>query len=199
MKRYVLLFGLFLPLLASAQTVFDQHQQDLLGKGHLTVGVEVGQGYRGGGYPIITHIAPRIQYFILDGWSVAVEGRYLQSNVLRYVPNKADYKFLGGGLSTRYYFLRGKRVAIFAQLGTVYGRNDFNPMPPNPYSQSVYSTNWQTNAGLGVHYRISKRWALEAMGSRSWLNTPLLGLQGYTPDPNFNRWQFSVGISYRLK
>lgn len=183
----------------SAQMLPKDKQQDLLGKGHINLGVSVGQGYRGGGYPTTTYVSPRIQYFIADGWSVAAEGRYLLSNVYHQAGNKPDYTFVGGGLSTRYYFLRGKRLAIFAHAGTVYGQSTFYLNPDAPSAPATLSTTWQTDAGLGVHYRVGKRWAIEAMGGRSWLHNSVFASNGFPPPADFNRWQVSIGLTYRLK
>lgn len=194
MKRYVLLLSLFLPLFGSAQATLDEHQRDLLGKGHLAVGVSVGQGYKGS-RQTTTSFSPRIQYFLADRWSVALEGRYLKSTSSDF-PYSFPFSYVGAGLSTRYYFLRGRRLALFAQLGALYGQSKYDRYEPSdPYTTikgGARNNNWQTNAGLGAHYRLGKRWSLEATAERSWLPSSYL-----TPD--FNRWQASIGLNYRLK
>lgn len=187
MKRYLLLVGLVLPLTGVAQTLTNK-QQDLLGKGHINVGVNVGQGYRGN-YPTTRYLSPRIQYFLTDGWSIAAEGRILKANSVY------DLTYVGGGVSTRFYFVRGKRFAVFAQAGAVYGQSNYHKWDPTDVEASlnhIPNNNWQTNAGVGVHYRLGKRWSIEAITERSWLPTSYL-----TPD--YNRWQTSIGINYRLK
>lgn len=193
MKRCVLLLGLFLPLLGSAQTVPDKHQRDLLGKGHLAVGVSAGQGYKGS-RQTTTSFSPRIHYFLADGWSVALEGRYLKSTSSAF-PYSFPFSYIGAGLSTRYYFLAGNRLALFAQLGVLYGQSKYDRYEPtDPYTtmNGIHNNNLQTNTGVGAHYRLGKRWSLEATAERSWLPSSYL-----TPD--FNRWQANIGINYRLK
>lgn len=54
MKRYLVLLSLALPLIGKTQSLTDNKQQELLGKGHLNVGIRVGQGYRGT-YPTTLH------------------------------------------------------------------------------------------------------------------------------------------------
>lgn len=145
MKRYLVLLSLALPLIGKTQSLTDNKQQELLGKGHLNVGIRVGQGYRGT-YPTTTYTSPGIQYFIADGWSVSAEGRFLQSSIYPQSVNKPDYRLRGGGLSTRYYFLRGKRLAMFAHLGTSYGQSTLRMKSDAP---ATVSRTWQTELGLG--------------------------------------------------
>ena len=195
MKRYVLTLYLFLPFAGAAQSVVgDEKQQDLLGQGHLSIGISVGGGYRGT-YPNINYITPRIQYFLKDGWSIAAEGNYLKS--------ESAFTYVGAGLSSRYYFLRRKRLALFAHLGASYGKSDYNSSLSKPAfdpnnRQSRINNNWQLNAGLGAHYRLGKRWTVEAVAGRSWLQNLNPPLYSFIP-ADYNRWQVSVGISYRLK
>ncbi|GAB3957225.1 hypothetical protein GCM10028805_49320 [Spirosoma harenae] len=194
MKRCVVLLSLFFPLLGSAQTVFDEHQRDLLDKGHVAVGISAGQGYSGS-RQTTTSFSPRLHYFLADGWSVALEGRYLQSTSSEF-PYSFPFRYVGAGLSTRYYFLRGNRFALFAQVSAVYGQSTYDRYEPaDPYTTmkgGARNTNWQTNAGLGAHYRLAKRWSVEATAERSWLPSSYL-----TPD--FSRWQASIGLNYQLK
>ncbi|GAB4031371.1 outer membrane beta-barrel protein [Spirosoma jeollabukense] len=194
MKRYLLLFCLVSPLVGKTQTVSDDKQQDLLGKGHINVGVNVGQGYRGT-YPTTTYVSPRIQYFITDGWSIAAEARYLVSNIYPQTVDKPDYRLKGGGLSTRYYFLRGKRLAMFGHIGASYGQSTLRMRSDAPPGRGY---TWQTEVGLGAHYRVGKRWTVEAMTGRSWSSN---SNDGYylTPPDDFNRWQVSIGVNFRLK
>ncbi|GAB3899194.1 outer membrane beta-barrel protein [Spirosoma agri] len=194
MRRYLLLFCLVSPLVGKTQTLSDGKQQDLLGKGHFNVGVNVGQGYRGT-YPTTTYVIPRVQYFIMDGWSIAAEARYLVSNIYPQTVDKPDYRLKGGGLSTRYYFLRGNRLAMFGHLGASYGQSTLRMRSDAPPGTGY---TWQTEIGLGAHYRIAKRWSVEAMAGRSWSRNSNGGYY-LTPPDDFNRWQVSVGINFRLK
>ncbi|WP_338869909.1 porin family protein [Spirosoma sp. SC4-14] len=192
MKKYLFVVGLVLPLAGKTQTLIDDKQQDLLGRGHVNIGVSVGQGHRGT-YPTTNYLSPRVQYFIANGWSIAAEGRYVVSNIYPQTVNKPDYRLLGGGLSTRYYFLRGKRIAVFAQLGSTYGQSTLRMKSDAP---TTVARIWQTEVGLGAQYRVGKRWAVEAMAGRSWSSSTIVTYTGLTPPDNFNRWQFSVGLNY---
>ncbi|MBD2755442.1 outer membrane beta-barrel protein [Spirosoma sp. BT704] len=192
MRLYVCLLCLILPFATRAQT--NDHQQDLLGRGHINVGVRIGQGYRGT-YPTTTYVSPQLHYFITDGWSVALEARYLVSNVYPQTVDKPDYRLKGGGLSTRYYLLRGKRLAMFAHAGASYGQSTLRMKSDAPAGTGY---TWQTEVGLGAHYRVGKRWSVEAMVGRSWSRNSNGGYY-LTPPDDFNRWQASVGINYRLK
>lgn len=186
MNRYLLLLSLFLPLFASAQVSLDEKQRDLLGQGRINAGVRVGGGY-GGSIGTIGHVAPRIQYFLKDGWSIAVEGRYIRRS--------SAFTYMGAGLSTRYYFLRTKRVAVFAQAGATYGKSTYREVEPgNPYQtlSRLKPNAWQANAGLGAHYRLGKRWSVEGTLERS-------QFQKDHTMPTFSRWQGNIGINYRLK
>ncbi|WP_080054307.1 outer membrane beta-barrel protein [Spirosoma aerolatum] len=192
MKRYLVLLCLALPLLGHAQSL---KQQDILGKGHFNAGVSVGQGYRGT-YPTTTFTSPHIQYFITNGWSLAIEGRYVSSNIYPQSVDKPDYRLWSGGVSTRYYFLRGKRLATFVHLGTYHGQSTLRMKSDAPATESRA---WQTEVGLGAHYRVAKRWSVEAMVGRSGLkSTPTNSYFLLTPD-DFNRWQVSIGINYQLR
>lgn len=169
----------------------DDKQRELLGQGTLNAGVNVSAGY--GGYVGLTgRVVPRLQYFLKDGWSVALEGRYETSG--------QQYQYLGAGLSTRYYFVRDRRLALFGQAGATYGQSRYRTYydPADPYR--LYNVNtyqeykqpaWQVAAGLGVHYRLSNRWSLEGVAERTLTNN--VGLFR-----NYSRWQGSVGVNFRL-
>ncbi|GAB4036171.1 porin family protein [Spirosoma gilvum] len=195
MKRYGVLLCLILPLLGKAQSLTHPKQKDLLGKGHLIIGVRAGQGYRGT-YPTTTFASPHIQYFIIDGWSIAAEGRYQMSTIYPQSVDKPDYRLRGGGLSTRYYFLRGKRFTLFAHLGANYGQSTLRMKSDAP---ATISRTWQTELGVGTHYRVGKRWSIEAMAGRSWANNTSSNSYFLSPPDDFNRWQVSIGINYQLK
>src|SRR5919199_3176990 len=157
MKNYLLLLTLFVPLCGVAQSVDDDQQQALLGQGRLNLGLNLGGGY--GSYVGTSgHVTPRLQYFLRDGWSIALEGRYD-------INSGSQTRFAGGGLSTRYYFLRARPVALFGQLGTTYGQSRYYADSEGPNkngSGTPQTTNtFQTNAGLGIHYRIGNRWSVE--------------------------------------
>lgn len=188
MSHFIVLLLLTLPLMGAAQSVPDTRQTDVLTKGQLLLGVSVGSGYKGN-KPTTQSITPRIQYFLADGWSVSAEGRYLKANSLY------DFTYLGAGLSTRYYFIREKNLALFTQLGAVYGQSKYERFDPTDYlatMNGVKNSNWQTSAGLGIHYKVGKRWSVEAMGERNWLQASYL-------TPAYNRWQASIGINYHLR
>lgn len=191
------ILGVLMTIIALAQTNSDakrtdDKQRDLLGQGTVNVGVNVSAGY--GGYVGLTgRVVPRLQYFLKDGWSVALEGRY--------ETNGNQYRYLGGGLSTRYYFVRDRRLALFGQAGATYGqsryRSYYNPADPYRfYSSANYYREykqpaWQVAAGLGVHYRLGNRWSLEGVAERTLTNN--VGLFR-----NYSRWQGSVGVNFRL-
>ena len=188
MKIYLLLFPLFVPLFGMAQLVNDDKQQTMLGQGRLNVGVNVSGGY-GGFVGASGHVVPRLQYFLKDGWSIALEGRYD-------INNGSQTKFVGGGLSTRYYFLRAQRFALFGQLGATYGQNQYfaDTNGPNKNGNGFRQTlnSFQTNAGLGVHYRIGNRWSIEASGERVLTNSS-------QPTLNFSPWRANIGLNFRIK
>ncbi|WP_097127171.1 hypothetical protein [Spirosoma fluviale] len=186
MKRYVLLMALFLPVYGFAQSSPDAHQQDLLGQGHIMVGVNAGGGY-GSGPGTVAHTTPRIQYFLKDGWSVAAEGRYVNIG--------PHFRYFGGGLSTRYYFLRSTRFAMFGQVGANYGQRSYGRREPtNPYQtlSGFKGTAWQVNAGLGAHYRVGNRWSIEAMVEGTQFQKAYLS-------PYNSGWQGSIGVNFRIK
>lgn len=187
MKRYAVFLSLFFLCVAFAQSSADDKQHDLLGQGRVQVGVSVGGGY--GGYVGVTsQVTSRIQYFLKDGWSIMAEGRYTKI--------APDFTYVGGGLSTRYYFLRGQRFALFGQLGATYGQSIYcsveRASPYQTLTSDRQTGGWQANTGLGAHYRLGKRWSLEATVERT-------QFQKASVIPDFSRWQGSVGINYRIK
>ncbi len=186
MNRYLLLLSLLLPVSVFAQVSLDEKQRDLLGQGRVNAGVSIGGG-NGGTVGAVGHVAPRVQYFLKDGWSIAVEGRYIKRS--------SAFTYMGAGLSTRYYFLRSKRVAVFAQAGATYGKATYRAVEPgSPYQTltRLKPNAWQTNAGVGAHYRLGKRWSLEGTVERSQFPKDNL-------NPDFSRWQGNIGLNYRLK
>ena len=146
-------------------------QPDLLSQGKLHVGLNVNVGYGGSLVGMTGRVVPRLQYFLKDGWSVALEGRYETTG--------NQFRYVGAGLSTRYYFIRDRRLAVFGQAGATYGQSRYltyyssaNPYNPiNPGTLHEQKTNaLQVLAGLGVHYRIANRWSLEAVAERTLTN-----------------------------
>ena len=191
MKKLLLLTGFLLPFLGFSQLPSDQKQNELVGQGHLSAGVNIGGAF--GPIPSgdTKYLAPRIQYFLKDGWSIALEGRHhVNGNFSRYT---------GLGLSSRYYFVRDRRLALFGQLGASLGQSSFSGQAFQDAYQYVLATSytyerykaWQKSAGLGVHFRIAKRWALEGLGERAWTEL--------TNTLSYRRWQGSVGINFLLK
>ena len=179
------------PFLGFSQSLTDQNQSQLLGKGHLSAGINIGGAFG----PIRTgdtkYLVSHIQYFLKNGWSIALEGRH--------TVNGSFSRYTGFGLSSRYYFVRDRRLALFGQLGASLGQSKFSGqalqdafqyLPTTAYSYER-STAWQTSGGLGVHYRIAKRWALEGLGERA--RTEL------TKTLSYQRWQGSIGLNYLLK
>jgi hypothetical protein len=174
-----------------AQHTLDNRQTDWLGKGTVQAGVGVSGSYQYSS-GLTSHFVPRLQYFVKKGWSVGVEGRYQT--------NGKQSQYVGVGPSTRYYFVRFKRLDVFGQAGATVGRNRYrtystegiDPLLSSANRREQKSKAWQATAGLGVNFRASNRWSLEAAAERALLTT-----KGMT---NTNsRWQGSVGVNYRLK
>ncbi|NID08863.1 outer membrane beta-barrel protein [Fibrivirga algicola] len=191
MKRLLLVAGFLVPLFGFSQSPSDQKQGELLGQGHLSAGINVGGAFGPISSGDTKYLAPHIQYFLKDGWSIALEGRHnANGNFSRYT---------GLGLSSRYYFVRDRRLALFGQAGASLGQSKFSGqaleaaiqyLPTTTYNYER-STAWQTSAGLGVHFRIAKRWALEGIGERAWTEL--------TKTLSHQRWQGSVGINFLMK
>ncbi len=183
----ILLFCLcLLPFWSFSQSTADDKQDDLLGKGHWSVGVSGGGGY-GSGLGAVTNITPRIQYFLADGWALQAEARYSRTG--------PDFSYLGGGLSTRYYFLRRNRLALFGQLGASVGQHVYSKVEPtDPYRplSALKGTTWQLTAGAGAQYRLGARWSIEASVERSQLKQTYL-------IPDHSGWQGNIGLSFKLR
>ncbi len=190
MKRFFLMLGLMLPtaLLAQTEPATNDKQTDLLGKGTVGVSLNATGGYasfRGATY----RLTPRVSYFLKEGWSVSLEGRYEKYAELN--------RYTGVGVSTRYYFVRDPRLAMFLQAGITAGQSKFTSQFRDAWeiyrgTGSVTTRAIQTNAGLGVQYRLSNRWAIEGSMEgtaikRQAFNTPLHRLQG------------NVGVSLKIR
>ncbi|WP_093835029.1 porin family protein [Spirosoma endophyticum] len=191
MKRLLLLTGFLVPFLGFSQSPSDQKQSELLDQGHLNAGINIGGAFGPISSGDTKYLAPHIQYFLKDGWSIAIEGRHnVNGNFSRYT---------GIGLSSRYYFVRDRRLALFGQLGASLGQSKFSGqaltdamqyLPISSYSYERYKA-WQKSAGLGIHFRIAKRWALEGLGERAWTDL--------NRNISYRRWQGSIGINFLLK
>ena len=194
MKRFFLMViilsaatGSFAQVNQTADHATDK-QSDLLGQGKIHIGVGFNGGYGGSFVGITGRVVPRVQYFLKDGWSVALEGRYQA--------NGDFFRHLGAGLSTRYYFIRDRRLAVFGQVGATYGRSRYLTYYPgadlyNPNTWHEHKDNvFQVSAGLGIHYRIANRWSLEAVAER-----PLTNVGAYR---GIGRWQGSLGVNFKL-
>jgi hypothetical protein len=116
----------------------------------------------------------------------------------RSINSKKTAKMLkiGGGLSTRYYFLRAQRVALFCQLGATYGQSSYYADADGPNKAGSGSpqraNTFQTNAGLGVHYRLGNRWSIEASGERILTNSTWSTLDA-------SPWRANIGLNFRIK
>ncbi len=186
----ILVLGLLLPVSLLAQTGSDSssRQTDLLGKRTLTVSLNGAGGY--GGYigPVF-RLTPRVSYFLADGWSVSLEGRH---------ENFANsYRYAGLGMSSRYYFVRDRRLALFLQAGVTAGQTrsmtparDLFGKAPIISHRTVPTI--QTNVGLGIHYRLSSRWAVEGSAESTLANQPSTGISQY-------RTQANLGVSFKIK
>lgn len=192
MKNYVLALGLLLPWCACAQRTATESQPSLLGKGQLYAGVSLGGGWEYGNFQ--GRIMPRLQYFLTEGWSLAVEGRY--TNV-----RGPEFRYRGVGVSTRYYVIRDRRLALFGQLGASYGQSTFLSVTYTRDAQGTVITRdtyrdrskaLQSQAGLGVQVRLAPRWSMEGMAERTLTNNIGSSL-------DYSRWQANLGLNYRLK
>ena len=191
MNRFFLLVaGLCAATASLAQR--NDRQTDLLGKGSLGAGVTISTGYSGY-WGLNGRVVPRLHYAVKDGWSAGLEGRYQT--------NGSQSRYVGAGVSTRYYFVRFRQLAVFGQAGatvgqsrsrTYYADKGVDPLLPSGNHSEQKARVWQGTTGLGAHVRVSNRWALEAMAERTLVNS-----RG--PLKNYGRWQGSAGATYQLK
>ena len=191
MKRLLLLTGFLLPSLGFSQSLSDQKQSNVLDRGHISVGINSGGAFGTTRVGVMQSVTARVQYFPLDGLSIGLEGRH---NI-----NGDFSRYTGFGLSSRYYFVRDRRLALFGQVGASIGQSKvsaealeaiFNYLPATSYTYERSNAK-QTTAGLGIHFRLTKRLSLEGLGERAWtdLNKTL----------SIHRWQGNVGINFLLK
>ncbi len=194
MNRFFLLIVSLSSVTASrllAQHTIDSRQADLLGKGAIQAGVSVNGSYQYSS-GLNSRFVPRLQYFVKKGLSVGLEGRYQT--------NGKQSQYVGVGPSTRYYFIRFPRLAVFGQAASTVGQTRYrtystegiDPLLPTANRREQKLKTWQAAAGLGMHFRVSNRWAIEALGERTLTNT-----KGAAK--NYGRWQGNVGATYRLK
>jgi hypothetical protein len=201
MQRFILMSILLLPILSQGQLLPSSDdskavdkQTDLLGQGTLNLSINgFGSyaGYRGANF----RLTPRISYFLKDGWSLSLEGRHEQSAGSS--SNIGSARYTGIGLSTRYYFVRDRRLALFLQGGATVGNTRFMAAFRDPSGvilplRYVSTFTLQTNAGLGVHYRLSRRWALEGNVEGAWTDRHAFRNHLY-------RTQGNIGIVFKLK
>lgn len=187
MHKYLAVIILLTPLCGMSQSV-DNHQENLLGKGKLHIGASLSQEL-GNTLGINRAFAPRLQYFVSKGWSVALEGTFER--------NAATQNTMSGAeLNTRYYFLRAQRVALFGEFGATVGSGKTYYLDTNGMGARGIETNtvFRTHAGLGVHYRLGERWSIEAGATRRLSNT-----QNATNLPGYAPWRASVGVNFRLR
>lgn len=192
MQRSILILLLAMPLSVLAQqstTDPNDHQNDLLGKGVWNVSLNGAGGYAG--YRgAVSRLTPRISYFLKDGWSVSLEGRH------ETVANR--YRYNGMGLSTRYYFVRDRRLALFLQGGLTAGHTDVTTVIRDAQTGSYLGSGRlntptvQGNLGLGVHYRLGNRWAIEGNVEGTAANRHYL-------DNTLFRTQANIGVSFKIR
>lgn len=192
MNRFFLLVtGLCIATASLAQRTGHDRQTDLLGKGTLSAGVQLSGGYQYSA-GLTSRLVPRLHYAVKNGWSVGLEGRYQTTG--------SQSRYVGAGVSTRYYFVRFRQLAVFGQAGatvgqsrnrTYYAEKGLDPLLPSGKRSEQKVKVWQGTAGLGAHFRVSNRWALEATAERTLINS-----RG--PLKNYGRWQGSAGATYQL-
>ena len=203
MKNLFLILLLSVPTGVWAQSPTERTRQALPGKGSLLLGVSAGSGH---GEIQSRHITARMQYFMTEGWSLALEGRY-ESNQNQY-RGIAKNNFRGGSLSVRNYFLQTGRFAAFGQAGTTLG--SFRSYDifwcgvglPDDYPSKRYHADrlyLQAQLGAGAYYRLNNRWSLEAGVERRLFDTNNFGCGGYGGNPDASSLLVNVGVNYRLR
>lgn len=108
------------------------------------------------------------------------------------------------GLSTRYYLIRDKRLALFGQARGSVGQSavfdrlkDRAANYPADYFSRWEGTSYQARFGLGVSYRISRRIVLEGTVERVFTTVVSQAPMG-TNRTSFGNWQGGVGFTYRF-
>jgi hypothetical protein len=169
----------------------DLRQTDFLGRGRWHIGLDASAGLAGGYVGFRGLVVPRVQYFVRDGWSVGVEARVDGRNGTGFGSLSS---YTGVGLSSRYYFVRDRRLAVFGQAGATVGLNRFlTAGRADSFGQTIRQEQvgpaTQFTTGLGLHYGLSRRWAVEAVAEQS--------LTRYSGLYNYNV-RGSLGVVYRL-
>lgn len=187
MSKYVAIILLLTPFWGVAQSD-DTRQESLLGKGKLHIGVGLSQEI-GGNFGINRAFSPRLQYFVSNGWSVALEGTFEKNSATQYTMN-------GVGLNARYYYLREQRLALFGEIGVMGGRNKIYFIDTNGTGSRGQETItvFRTHAGLGAHYRLGEHWSVEAGVARMLSNS-----QNATNLPGYAPWRAKVGVNFRIR
>lgn len=218
MNRFFLLLpGTFVSFLVAAQSSSDTtqspgpgyrnrtafltnshpQQQDLFAKDTWQLGFNTRGLGAGANTGLVGRATARVSYFLRDGWALGIEVHY---ESLGTVAARTSI-----GLSTRYYFVRDKRLALFGQAGgsvgqsSVFGRLKSlpNSYPPNFFNR-LEGTSYQARIGLGVSYRVSRRVALEGTVERVLTTVVSPGALSSITRTTFGNWQGGVGITYRL-
>jgi hypothetical protein len=187
MDKYIAIILLLTPFWGVAQSA-DTRQENLLGKGKLHIGVGLSQEI-GGSFGINRGFTPRLQYFVSNGWSLALEGTLEKNYATQNTMN-------GVGLNTRYYFMRAQRLALFGEVGATIGRSKINYPDTNGtgFLRLETSTVFRTHAGLGAHYRLGERWSMEAGLARMLSNS-----QNATNLPGYAPWRAKVSVNFRIR
>ena len=134
-------------------------------------------------------VTARVSYFLRDGWALGVEGQY---ESLGTIAGRTSI-----GLSTRYYIIRDKRLALFGQAGGSIGQSlVFGRLKslPNIYPPDYFSR----LEGTSYQARIGRRVALEGTVDRAFTSIVNPGALGSVTRSSFGNWQGGVGITYRL-
>ena len=201
MKKYLPFLFAILPLASIAQTSAPWLTgPSPIDKGTLNVGVGFGSGQQDNGWETSLHFAPRLQYFIASGWSVALDGRYEQKKASR------NY-FLGGGLSTRIYFFQSRRLGVFGQAGAALGQTrNYDDLwfcgvglTESQLRQThIKSVDLQAAASAGLQYSLCRRLSVEAGVERVLFDSRFGGAYGCGTGLA-KSWRANVGVNYRLR
>lgn len=100
---------------------------------------------------------PSATYLWRDRWSVGLDGRF-QANAQQPVR-------IGLGISTRYYLLKTKKIAVFGQVGYFLGQpvarqysfNNSDPAHPTLTRYESRPIDGTVVVGIGLRYRFGKR------------------------------------------
>jgi outer membrane protein len=110
----------------------------------------------------------------------------------------AQYRFFGAGADLRPYLGLGTTYAKFykarstAALSALTGGT-----PANPTTISIESK-WALTGQVGVGWRITPQWSLDANVTKTALKTRATLSTGQTLDATLDPWSYSVGIGYKF-